>query len=207
MTFLYVLLGILSGFFSSTPLGPINLWVANHRLSKSPVIQLFYFLLAVILVDIAFAAIAFWGQFEILEDSTEIKWAGIISGSFTSIVGMILLYKARSEITVKSSEHGQWSAFLQGITLTASNPAFLLFWLFVANQIMLRLDTSFTLPELAAFSFGIMLGDILWFLTFNWILHHLEKKSQDSTLKKIRIAVSIALIIVGLTGLSSYVLK
>jgi threonine/homoserine/homoserine lactone efflux protein len=209
MIFKYALLGALSGFLSSTPLGPINLWVADHKLSRSPNARLWYFLAAVILVDITFATAALWGHFELLDETTEMRWAGILSGAFTALLGLLFFIKARAPLEIGPSlkKVNKWSSFLQGLLLTGANPAFLIFWLFVANQIMSRMDKILTVPEILTFALGVIAGDIIWFFSFTWILTHLGKRSQANTLKKIRMAVGIIFFLLGITGMGSYVFR
>jgi threonine/homoserine/homoserine lactone efflux protein len=210
MLFYYLSLGAISGFFSSTPLGPINLWVAEHRLSKSPRSQLLTFLVAVILVDIAFATIALWGQFELLEEKAEVRWSGLLSSTFTAILGIVFLIKARRPPTIHhETKHqaGNWSAFVQGLILTGANPAFLLFWLFVANQILSRLDTALSTMEQTSFGMGVLLGDVLWFSFFSWAVSRLRQKTQDKTLRRLRMSVGLIITILGLIGIGTYVTK
>lgn len=209
MIFKYFLFGTLSGFLSSTPLGPINLWVVDHKLSKSPRTSLFLFLTAVIMVDMAFACFSLWGHFELLEESSEIKWAGILSGCFTAALGFILIRKALKPNIDRNPniKLNNYSSIIQGFVLTAANPAFLLFWLYVANQIMLRIDNSLSFHELLVFLLGVMVGDILWFTLFSLILSKLSKNSQDSTLQRVRMAVGMIFLCLGLIGVFSYVLK
>lgn len=209
MIFKYFLFGTLSGFLSSTPLGPINLWVVDHKLSKSPKSSLVLFLLAVILVDMSFACLSLWGQFELLEDSLEMKWAGILSGCFTAVLGFVLIKKAARPNVIRNPgiKVNKYSSFLQGVMLTAANPAFLLFWLYVANQILLRVDNSLSFGELLIFLFGVMSGDVLWFSLFSLILSRLSKNSQESTLQRIRMAVGVIFLSLGLIGVFSYVFR
>lgn len=209
MIFTYAFFGFISGFLSSTPLGPINFWVTNHKLSKSPAVQLFFFLTAVILVDLTFAALALRGQFDLLEESTSMRWAGIISGFFTLILGIFLLRKASSSVVANSTfnKSSSLSSFLQGFILTAVNPAFILFWLFIANQIISNMDQTLSWFELFAFLIGVLCGDIVWFSFLNWILSHLEQKSQEKTLKNIRVIVGIIFIFLGSLGVGTYVFK
>lgn len=207
MLFKYFFLGSISGFLSSTPLGPINLWVADHKLSKSKGPGLFFFLLAVILVDIAFAGIALWGHFDLLEETSEMRWTGIISAIFTVTLGIILFQRARKPVIHEVAPHpaSYIKSFVQGLVLTGMNPAFILFWLFVANQIITNLDQSLAVGELISFLVGVIAGDILWFSFFIWILTHLKKRTQELTLRRIRILVSVILILLGLIGIIKYV--
>jgi threonine/homoserine/homoserine lactone efflux protein len=202
----YITFGAISGFFSSTPLGPINLWVADHQLAKSPLRQLVSFLVAVILIDMLFAGAALWGHFTILQEDAELRWTGIITGLLTALLGVVLFIRASSQRPAKTAHRfANASSFLQGLILTALNPAFVVFWIFVANMMIAKVDQQLAGMELATFLTGVMLGDVLWFLCFTWILAHVQKRSQASTLTRIRQVVGGVFIVIGLAGMGSYV--
>ena len=203
----YFLLGAVSGFFSSTPLGPINFWVADHKLSRSKNSLLIFFLVAVILVDITFAGLALWGHFDLLEETQEMRLTGIISGTFTAILGLILFIKALKPTFHQVSAHQGRGvhAFIQGLILTGLNPAFIIFWLFVANQIMANLDQHLTPLELTFFLSGVISGDLVWFSFFSLILTHLKKRTQENTLRRLRISVGLVIMLLGLIGIGRYV--
>jgi threonine/homoserine/homoserine lactone efflux protein len=159
---------------------------------------------------VVFAQTALWGQFEILEDSQEIRWAGIATSFFTALIGFILVLKVKKPETLQKKTTlplGQISSFLQGLIITAANPAFLLFWLFVANFIIARMDKNLTAGEGVFFGAGVIAGDVLWFTSFTWLLTHLEKRSREATLKKIRLLVGVIFFSLGVLSLGSYVIK
>ena len=62
-----LLIGIGFGIISSTPLGPINLLVAENYLSDKKV-KIIPFLSGVILIDSIFGYLTFWGFEEFLSD-------------------------------------------------------------------------------------------------------------------------------------------
>jgi threonine/homoserine/homoserine lactone efflux protein len=200
--------GAISGFFSSTPLGPINLWVADHKLSRLPTRDLMGFLLAVILVDIIYAGAGLSLQFNVLEDAKEIKYLGIVSGLFTVILGCLLFYRAKNPKTQSVPHQAGWAkSFFQGAFLTAFNPAFLMFWLFVANQLITRVDRELSAPEVMVFLLGVIVGDGFWFSLYIWILTHLSFRAQESTLTRLRLLVSSAFVIIGLFAVGTYVFR
>jgi threonine/homoserine/homoserine lactone efflux protein len=206
--YLYFFAGSLSGFLSSTPLGPINLWVADHGLSKAAPSRLWFFLGAVIVVDIIYSGAALWGHFGFLEEATELRWVGIFSGLFTLGLGAALFFKAWRDAPAYSVERASSniSAAIQGAILTGANPAFLLFWLFIANQIIARIDRSLSTIELMTFVSGVAIGDLLWFSIFIWITGHLGKKAGKNHLKYFRMIVGLIFFAIGLYATGSYVL-
>lgn len=208
-----LLLGIGFGIISSTPLGPINLLVAENYLSK-PKIQIKPFLFGVILIDSIFGYITFLGYEKFLSDAPEIGMGiGVFGGACIIILGIIGVYqlykkpasiKPKDAIIKKSIFLKSASAsFGKGFILCGSNPGFIAFWgwvAFNAEDWASRLfpNYSITYFNLLLFSAGIILGDFLWFGFFIKILKKGAKKYSDSILNKIRLIISIALIALGL---------
>lgn len=216
-----LLLGIGFGIISSTPLGPINLLVAENYLSK-PKIKIKPFLFGVILIDSIFGYITFLGYEKFLSDAPKIGMGiGLFGGAcivLLGIVGIYQLYKKpvdskstkqviKKSIFLKSSS----ASFGKGFILCGSNPGFIAFWgwvAFNAEDWASKLFPGYPINyfNLILFSLGIILGDFLWFGFFIKILKKGAKKYSDSILNKIRLVISIALILLGLFTIMSSLL-
>lgn len=165
---MFLLAGLVSGFCSSSPLGPINLWLVEAVIQDT-LKSLRWFLLGVIIVDLVFAGLAIWGYYEYLEDSPYLKPIQIGAGLFLVGIGVFsllkLMGKPDKEVTEGASPpSGGWLRHMVlGMTICGSNPGFLMFWLFVVNFMNRSLDLSFTLPGNLLFILGVALGDALWF--------------------------------------------
>lgn len=191
--------GLVSGFCSSAPLGPINLWLVEALIAdtKKAVI---WFLTGVVITDLFFAWIAMWGYQEYLKDSGYTKHAQVLAGVFLVLVGIFtvtkLLKNSESARRAKrGARHGvkqSWKNLAFGATLCGSNPAFLMFWLFVVNFVNQSMDLQVT--EFAQFLFlvGVALGDTLWF----GLLAKLVKKglnlAKPSILLGIRYVIALS---------------
>lgn len=211
-----LLLGTGFGVISSTPLGPINLLVAENYLSK-PKIKILPFLAGVILIDSIFGYITYLGFDRFLEDSPAIgTGVGIFGGLAIILLGSIGAYQLinpsktpeKSKIVIKKSIFLQSSAasFGKGFVLCGSNPGFIAFWSWVAFNAKgwsVELFPSFEINNfnLLIFSVGIIIGDFIWFGFFIYILKKGAKKYSEKIIKKIRLIISI-----GLTLLGSYTL-
>ena len=149
-----LLIGIGFGIISSTPLGPINLLVAENYLSDKKV-KIIPFLSGVILIDSIFGYLTFWGFEEFLSDY-EIIGAGIgIFGGLAIIaIGIVGIYQQfkgkhnpkkkidlKKNIFLKSST----ASFSKGFILCGSNPGFIAFWGWVAYNAKTWTDQIF--PE------------------------------------------------------------
>ena len=127
-------LGIGFGIISSTPLGPINLLVAENYLSKKK-IKIIPFLCGVILVDSIFGYLTFWGFEEFLSDYQIVGTGiGLFGGIAIIALGGIGLYQQfkgkhnptkkielKKNIFLKSST----ASFSKGFVLCGSNPGFI----------------------------------------------------------------------------------
>lgn len=208
-----LVLGIGFGIISSTPLGPINLLVAENYLSK-PKVKIIPFLSGVILVDSIFGYITFLGFEKFLTDSPEIgSGIGIFGGLCIILLGAVGAYqlmakkdaKEKSSIKIKKNIFltSSFASFGKGFVLCGSNPAFIAFWSWVAYNAKNWCNNVYPEYEinnysLILFSVGIIIGDFIWFGFFAYLLKKGAKKYSSNILYKIRITISFALILLGI---------
>ena len=205
-------LGIGFGIISSTPLGPINLLVAENYLSK-PKVRIVPFLCGVILIDSIFGYLTFWGFEKFLSDY---KFVGASIGIFgglaiiaLGIIGLYQQYKGKHDpnkkieikknIFLKSST----ASFSKGFILCGSNPGFIAFWGWVAynaktwtNQAFPDFEINFY--NLILFPIGIVIGDFLWFGLFTYLLKRGARRYSGSMIDKIRTFISWGLLALGI---------
>lgn len=205
-------LGILFGVISSTPLGPINLLVAENFLSAKK-IKIIPFLIGVILIDSIFGYFTFWG-FETIFSKYDLLGAGIgiFGGLCIILLGAVGLYQLLSKkegkvksVAIKKSIFlkSSTASFTKGFILCGSNPGFIAFWGWVAYNAKnwsasIFPEHNITEINLLLFSVGIVLGDFIWFGFFIYLLKKGAKKYSDSLLYKVRLIISLALIILGI---------
>ncbi len=167
-TGILLLAGLVSGFCSSAPLGPINLWLVEAVIGNSKK-AIIWFLSGVLIVDITFVSLAVWGYYEYINGSHFVSRAQFAAGIFLIVIGIMSflnLYRTKGAGTIHAIATKTSSPvknFIMGGALCGSNPGFLMFWLFVVNF----LNQSFTLemsmvPHLL-FLIGVVAGDSLWF--------------------------------------------
>ena len=205
-------LGVGFGIISSTPLGPINLLVAENYLSK-PKIKIIPFLFGVIIIDSIFGYLTFLGFEQFLTDTPEIGTGiGVFGGLSITLLGVVGAYqlfmdknpkassiKIKKNIFLKSSV----ASFGKGFVLCGSNPGFIAFWAWVAYNAQgwikfLFPDVSINNFNLILFSIGIIVGDCIWFGFFIHLLKKGAKKYNPSVLRNIRLFISFALILLGI---------
>ena len=206
------MIGIGFGIISSTPLGPINLLVAENYLGKKKV-KIIPFLCGVILIDSIFGYLTFWGFEEFLSDYEIIgAGVGLFGGIAIIALGIIGLYQQfkgkhnpnkkielKKSIFLKSST----ASFSKGFVLCGSNPGFIAFWSWVAynaktwtNQAFPEFEINFF--NLLLFPIGIIVGDFLWFGMFTYLLKKGARRYSGSIIDKIRTLISWGLVALGL---------
>lgn len=205
-------LGIGFGVISSTPLGPINLLVAENYLSK-PKIQIIPFLFGVIIIDSIFGYLTFLGFDRFLTESPEIGTGiGVFGGLSIILLGVVgayqLLRKKESKSSTKKRKKSIFfklplASFGKGFVLCGSNPGFIAFWAWVAYNAQGWITKLFPTVNvnhfnLVLFSVGIIIGDLLWFGFFIHLLKKGAKNYNASILIKIRLIISFTLIILGI---------
>lgn len=200
--------GMLCGFFSSSPPGPINLLLADSLMGDRH-LHRSSFLTGVIIAELILATIAFWGFQEFLQGPVFDRWVPIIGGVFVAGLGLIgLLSKSGKRDPKREPKKGSGKkrsgAFLQGLFLCGSNPAFLLFWIYVMSTL-----SYLGLPEGVPFSnvlllIGIALGNIIWFTFFIRVLQRGIKRMGKNPIPWLRKGVSALLILLGLSGIYLY---
>ena len=203
-----ILTGTICGFFSSSPPGPINLLVADSVLHERPLSRPF-FIGGVILAELALAALAFWGFREFLQGPVFDRWISVVGGGFVAVLGVIGLLskegkKDPANEQKKRAGRKKSGAFLQGLFLCGSNPAFLLFWIYVMSAVS-YLGLSEGVPFENAFILaGIAIGNALWFLLFLRILHKGAGQMGKNPIPWLRKGISLVLILLGLSGIYIY---
>jgi L-lysine exporter family protein LysE/ArgO len=169
MTLALLAIGATCGFCSSAPLGPINIWIADQTLANKRN-KLSWFLSGVIAADIIFASIAAWGYYEFFQNGVVKTWLPLIGGSFLILLGLSGFRKTKTTQletnVVFLHKNRSLTSFSLGAFLCGSNPAFLLFWIFVFNQVDLRLSANPDTFQLLIFLIGVALGDLIWFRIF-----------------------------------------
>lgn len=211
---LTVVFGTIAGFISSTPLGPINLLVAEHCLHQRK-FNLRYFLSGVLAADVLCAFIAFWGFHTVITDLQIEQYIILVGALLIVVLGVLsLLAVFKTSMTSISEEKNQeltekfqrrkskyWAA-IQGALMCGANPGFLLYWLYVAS-----LQGSFlekfgvanadNVEVLIALLFGVIVGDVIWFGLFVKLLNYGAKKMGLKMIRWVRIGISILLILMG----------
>ena len=201
--FAILTIGVVSGFCSSTPPGPINMWLVDQTLASRKMSAL-PFLGGVIFSDILFALLAVWGYAKILHQEAMQSWVSQIAGIFLIIIGFYGIFQLRrhKDSTSPSSEPVKESVtplkgFSIGMAMCGSNPAFLLFWVFVIDQCRRHLQIEFDGIYSVALCLGIIIGDTIWFKSLIYLVKQGKKKLSELIIYRVRMGIALVFIFSG----------
>lgn len=200
-------IGIICGFCSSAPLGPINLWLANAVLEKGRNAKFLPYLSGVILSDLIFAGLAAWGFKYASKFENFSLYIALAGGLFLIFLGTMSIFRllkndaqdiANGKTTTYKSAPKE---FVLGMILCISNPAFLLFWTFVMGTLNKFHLSPNTIMTLGVFLFGIAAGDYLWFRTLIELAHKGKEKLGNQPIFVLRWIIAILFIAVGILAI------
>lgn len=164
-----------------------------------------FFLGGVILAELILAAIAFWGFQKFFQVPVFQQWAPVIGGAFVVGLGVAGLFSYKEEKDPEKKDehsHGQKGAdLLQGLFLCGSNPAFLLFWIYIMSALA-HSGISEGVPLKSLYLLiGIALGNLTWFFLFIALLRRGATRLEGKRFRLFRKGISVALILLGLGGI------
>ncbi len=191
LSFLIFLTAFIGGFFSSIPLGPINLWIINSSLTQETRKAVKPFVIGVVLADAFFAFIAILGYYTIFKEVLSNRLIILSGGSFLLFLGVYTLFQALSKkekkhqtgVPPKLTSVSTIKYFSLGLFLCGSNPGFLMFWVFFVGLSGSLFHTHFSSHMGPLFIAGVVLGDIFW---FKGLSHYTSKYTTNLSSKLLR---------------------
>ncbi len=186
-------IGFLAGFIASTPLGPINMVIANKVLSDSSW-SMHKFVAGVVIVDVSFAVFALWGFYEWMDQFARNDFIVGIGGVFIITIGIFGITNINAPKKTRLPGVGD---FVKGVLLCSLNPGFFFYWVFVADRILISQRTP-SLLFIGFFGVGVALGNMFWFYLFRYLLSKGSAQLGVNTIKLIRRTISVSLVGFGL---------
>lgn len=182
------MLGIVAGFVTSMPGGPVNVSIVNEGARKGLVRALFIGLGAVAMEAI-YCTLAFAGFAQIFEHRT-IR-AVMELTSFTLMLWLGLRYlrgtpmpgEARGVEIVEHRFHPH-TAFWTGFVRVLGNPGVLLLWITVAATLLSHELLENRWASKWAFIGGVAAGGAAWFGAVSWGVSHGYRRFSAATLHR-----------------------
>lgn len=208
-----IIAGIVSGILSSAPIGPANLWLATAAIPPAKAFgNLVAYVAGIITIDIAYAAIAFYGYF-VYFDGTELgRWMGIVGGLGLVVLGALEAWKLRSDhpnadaINQAGYKPGtsRTKDFAIGAFICGSNPAFIMFWMMIAKEMSEYGITDLGTGDAIYVFVGIALGDVLWYSLFSAMVKFGLNYISARFLRYVRISVALSLVALGVVAAARF---
>ena len=168
------LLGIVSGFVVSIPVGPINITIINEGARRG---FFWAFMIGVggMAMDVIYCGIAFAGFSGLFASKFMKATMELLSFLFLIYLGIKYLLTASlpaTTPTVEAVEHKlhPHTAFWIGFVRVLGNPAVLLFWITVSATFISHDWIEDTLASKAVCVFGTFIGGMLWFILLSFMV-------------------------------------
>jgi len=197
-----LLAGLLGGLLSSAPLGVINLWITDKALAGTSR-GLWWFIAGVVCADMAYAGVAAWGYHTFLQGSQAWPILEIVGGLLLVGLGVLNLRK-KTEKPKREAMLGltPWRDFAFGAFMCGSNPAFLMFWVFLVGEVETRLGLFPDELGTALFVVGTGVGDLLWFRLLLWLVNRGKRTAMaPRILAPARLVIACVFVVAGSVAL------
>lgn len=198
------LIGILTGFSLSIPIGPINLTVINEAFRKG-FMRAFLIGFGGVLADTFYCIIAFLGFSNILE-GIKSSWQAIqfVGGVIVFLLGVRYVYAQEDDLAkLKESKEAEIGKLFQksipiGFFMGISNVSLFILWGGVNTLFISHGWLNPELPHLFMIVLGIFLGSTSWFFLVSVFVSQLHKQINPHTLNIIARTCGLLLVVFGI---------
>jgi L-lysine exporter family protein LysE/ArgO len=194
---MFVLLGLLVGFFAAVPLGPVNIFVISQTI-KRDFLHGFLAGLTTAILDFIYCLIALVGFFHFsfgLNVTKAVPYLKIAAGLILIAIALRMVKQAQEPPADKSLQKAPRSArpVLGVILLYVTNPSLYFFWLAIAGAVTAHhlVGNTGWRPVLFALTCG--LGGLSWyFILVRYVsVHH--HQLDPRILKRILLVLAVVL--------------
>ncbi len=194
---LFLIAAFILGCLAAVPAGPVQIEVLRRSINGNLKASLMV-VLGAFFVDIAYGVIAFFGIAPFLENNRVMAIFWLAGGLILAVLGVLsILHGLKDHETVKPPAHlkrKRW-AFLSGLTLSATNPVMVLWWLsgariFQDAGLIRDFNAEIALSFLAAGSLGLA----SYLSGLSLFIYWAKKFISARTLRRINIFFGILLI-------------
>lgn len=192
--FIIISLGILVGFTSSIPSGPIGVHIISVTLKERRRYAIAIGLGAAIM-DVLYIFIALTGISFIHFSSQSLFWIQIIGILFLTFLGIKeIRFKAFEAKKEESNAPKKRTHFFLGVLLYITNPIVFLSYTAIATIIKSYELYTHTLVSDLIFSVCLGLGALLWFALLAFLVHKIKDRINITIIRKISIGSGIFLL-------------
>jgi threonine/homoserine/homoserine lactone efflux protein len=198
---IFLISAYLLGFLAAVPTGPVQVEVVrrsiNGHLKPS-----FMVILGAFIADVFYGSIAFFGIAPFLEERKIMAVFWLVGGLILTVLGILTIRQSlRDEEISYNNDHlkrKRW-AFLGGLSLSATNPMMILWWLSGVKIFKdVGLITSFTSDIAASFLAAGSLGLASYLAGLSLVIFWAKKFISQRTLRKINLFFGSLLVVLAI---------
>ena len=196
------LIGVLSGFITSVPVGPINVTIVNEG-ARMGFRSAFFVGIGAVTMEVLYCMIAFTG-FASLFDSRLIRTLmELMSFLLLSILGLKYLLARQVKVKVLAANYLEeklhlQAAFMIGFLRILLNPVVLLFWITMATTVISHELVSIQFTSKSFYIAGVAVGCLGWFWFLAYEVAKRRQKFSHKTLLTISRVSGVLLVILAI---------
>jgi threonine/homoserine/homoserine lactone efflux protein len=184
--FLAWIVGSVSGFFVSIPVGPINITIINEG-ARRGFGWGFWVGLGAVVMEVIYCAVAFAGFSGLFSSEVLRALMQLTSFLLMLFLGLKYLFVRSLPATLKSVEIVEHrfhphTAFMTGFVRVLGNPGVLLFWVALSATFIAHEWMDDTWPSKIACIVGVGTGALVWFVLLSFVVSLGQGKFSTQTL-------------------------
>lgn len=188
---------IFLGLSLAAPIGPVNAAQMDKGI-KSGFLQAWLLGLGAMTADIVYMLTVYLGVVKFLETPFMQSFLWLFGFFVLMYTGVETLLSSGKIVMDDRSQESGFRSFLSGFFMSISNPLTILFWLGIYGSVLAKTASSYGTPELVLYSFGIILGLVIWDIVMAAISSSFRKLLTMRLLTLISIFSGLSLIGFGL---------
>jgi len=184
------LVGVLSGFITSVPVGPINVTIVNEG-ARMGFRSAFFIGVGAVTMEVLYCMIAFTGFASLFDSRLVRALMELMSFLLLSILGLKYLLANRVDVNVLAAHYVEeklhlQTAFTMGFLRILLNPVVLLFWITMATTVISHELVSIQFTSKSIYIAGVGAGCLGWF----WFLAYEVAKRRHRFSNKVLLNIS-----------------
>ena len=188
---------IFLGLSLAAPIGPVNAAQMDRGL-KSGFLQAWLLGLGAMTADIIYMLTVYLGVVKFLETPFMQSFLWLFGFFVLMYTGIETLLSSGKIVMANRSRESGFRSFLSGFLMSISNPLTILFWLGIYGSVLAKTASSHGTAEVVVYSFGIILGLLIWDILMAAISSSFRKLLTIQLITLISILSGLSLIGFGL---------
>ncbi|CAM4008420.1 LysE family transporter [Mesobacillus thioparans] len=152
---------IFLGLSLAAPIGPVNAAQMDKGI-KSGFVQAWLLGLGALTADIIYMLTVYLGVVKYLETPFMQSFLWLFGFFVLLYTGIETIFNSGKIMMDRREGDSGLKSFISGFFMSISNPLTILFWLGIYGSVLAKTASSYGTGELVLYSFGIILGLILW---------------------------------------------